>query len=135
MGVPIVHLVRPNQGECLNASCQTSPRGDHPAEAQNLTIPFGPYIDRHFIDLPVWVLSIAGMRREVLQAPRIYRAFTRSVELLFELTGSSVELVTCAVFVIHPPAVPVIVVVSVYEALAPLARDGMVHVTTRVDAA
>jgi len=66
---------------------------------------------------------------------RVYRAFTRSVELLFELTGSSVELVTCAVFAIHPPAVPVIVVVSVNEALAPLARDGRLHVTTRVDAA
>jgi hypothetical protein len=69
------------------------------------------------------------------QAPRIYRAFTRSVELLFELTGSSIELVTCAVFTIHPPAVPAIVVVSVYEAPSPLARDGRLHVTTRVDAA
>jgi len=54
---------------------------------------------------------------------------------LFELTGSSVELVTWAVFAIHPPVVPVIVVVSVYEALSPLARDGRLHVTTRVDAA
>ena len=69
------------------------------------------------------------------RAPRIYRAFTRSLELLFELTGSVVELVTCAVFGIDPPAVPVIVVVSVNEALAPLARDGRPHVTTRIDAA
>src|SRR6266511_4062374 len=42
-------------------------RGDHPAEARNLTIPFGPYIDRHFIDLPVWALSVAGITREVLE--------------------------------------------------------------------
>jgi hypothetical protein len=76
-----------------------------------------------------------GLTCEVPQAPRIYRALTRSLELLFELTGSVVELVTCAVFEIHPPPAPVIVVVSVNEALAPLARDGRLHVTTRVDAA
>jgi hypothetical protein len=52
--------------------------------------------------------------------------------VLFALFGSDVALEASAVFVIHPPPVPVIVVVSVKDALAPLASDATEHVTVRV---
>jgi hypothetical protein len=61
-----------------------------------------------------------------------YRARTLSVEVLFAVAGSDVELVTWAVLVIQPPPFPVMVVVTVNETLAPLASDEAVHVTTRV---
>jgi hypothetical protein len=57
------------------------------------------------------------------------RAFTRSLLVLLLVLGSEVELETLAVLVIHPPAVPVIVVVSVKTCVAPLASEEIVHVT------
>jgi hypothetical protein len=55
------------------------------------------------------------------------------VDVLLALEGSAVELVTCAVLVIHPPLLPVMVVVIVNgAALAPFARDPALQVTTRV---
>jgi hypothetical protein len=52
--------------------------------------------------------------------------------VLFAVFGSAVELETCAVFVIQPPADPLIVVVSVNEALAPFASDATEQVMVRV---
>ena len=61
-----------------------------------------------------------------------YRARTLSVEVLLGVEGSGVELVTCAVLVIQPPPLPVMVVVTVNDALPPPASDARLHVRTLV---